>query len=55
MNNNEFINQFSENIRFNYTYFDRVIIDRLYFEIFPTACVVRLYLTLVQEECHQAV
>jgi len=46
VNNNTFINQFSENIpyradlKFNYTCFDRVIIRGYILKFFSTACVV---------------
>ena len=38
--NNSFINQFSENIKFNYTCFDRVIIRGYILKFFSLACVV---------------
>ena len=37
---NSFINQFSENIKFNYTCFDRVIIRGYILKFFSLACVV---------------
>jgi len=40
VNNTTFINQFSENIKFNYTCFDRVIIRGYILKFFSTACVV---------------
>ena len=40
VNNTKFINQFSENIKFNYTCFDRVIIRGYILKFFSTACVV---------------
>jgi len=40
VNNTTFINQFSENIKFNYTCFDRVIIRGYILKLFSTACVV---------------
>ncbi|WP_158406055.1 hypothetical protein [Desulfobacula toluolica] len=40
MNNNSFINQFSENIKFHYTCFDRVIIRGYIRNFFSMACVV---------------
>ena len=41
MNKNSFINQFSENIKFHYTSFDRVIIRGYILNFFSVACVVR--------------
>ena len=41
MNKNSFINQFSENIKFHYTSFDRVIIRGYILNFFSLACVVR--------------
>ena len=41
MNNNSFINQFVENIKFHYTSFDRVIIRGYILNFFSVACVVR--------------
>jgi hypothetical protein len=40
VNNATFINQFSENIKFNYTCFDSVIIRGYILKFFLTACVV---------------
>jgi len=41
VNKNSFINQFSENIKFHYTSFDRVIIRGYILNFFSVACVVR--------------